>query len=152
MRTKLFFTLFFTLVFFVKGIAQQKTVTGIVQNESGSPIEGATVLIKGTKTSTVTNVRGIFTLVLPGNANALIVSHVGMKDEEISIGDKTTVNVTLTSITTALADVVVVGYGTVKKTDLTGAVQSVSNAELNKGIPTNVLEALQFFITFNIPP
>ncbi len=143
MRTKLLFTLFATFVFFVNGIAQQRTISGTVQNEGGSSIEGASVLIKGTKTSVMTNAQGKFSILIPARANTLIVSHVGMKNEEVSLGNRTTFNITLIAIASSLADVVVVGYGTVKKTDLTGAVQSVSNDALNRGIPTNALEALQ---------
>lgn len=143
MRIKLFFTLLATLVFFGNGMAQQRTISGSVQNEVGLPIDGASVLIKGTNLTVTTNAQGKFSIVSPASASAIIVSHIGMNEEEIPIKDRTTFAITLTLKATSLADVIVVGYGSVKKTDLTGAVQSVSNAELNKGIPTNALEALQ---------
>ncbi|MEO6682263.1 MAG: TonB-dependent receptor [Ginsengibacter sp.] len=143
MRTKLFFTLLAMFVFILNGISQQRTVTGTVQNEGGAPVEGASVLIKGSKTSVMTNNQGKFSLMISSDAKTILVSHVGMKDEEIVLGNRSSFNITLKSVATALSDVVVVGYGSVKKTDLTGAIQSINNSDLNKGIPTNALEALQ---------
>lgn len=107
-----------------------KKITGKVTNLSGATLPGVTVLVKGTTVGVVTNTEGVYTLVLPDNAKELQISFIGMKTQDVSIGNQTTINVTLLEETVGLGEVVVVGYGTKTKATLTGAVTSVSGDQL----------------------
>lgn len=124
-----------SLLLLITGIAtaQTRTVTGKVTDEKGDPIPGATIQVKGTSTGTATGPDGSYKLNAPGNATTLVVSYVGYANQEISIAGKNTVNITLQTSSTQLTDVVVVGYGTVRKKDVTGAVASIQAKDFNKG-------------------
>ena len=113
--------------------AQNKTVTGKVSDEKGGPIAGASVLAKGTSIGTSTDATGSFSLSVPGGTNTLVISYVGYASQEVSVASASNVAVTLQPESSALNDVVVVGYGTVKKKDLTGAVATVREKDFNKG-------------------
>jgi len=122
---------------------QQKSVTGKVSDSSGSALPGVTIVVKGTTTGTITANDGNYLLPnVPANAS-LQFSFVGMKTQEISIGDKTTINVTLEEETIGIEEVVAIGYGTQKKSDVTGAVLSVSNEEISSRPVNNAIEAIQ---------
>ena len=104
-----------------------KTVTGVVQDAFG-PIAGANIIVKGTTNGNITDMDGKFILEnVPANAT-LVISYIGFTPQEIHVGNQTTFNITLQEDTEALDEVVVVGYGVMKKKDLTGAV-----AQLNSG-------------------
>ncbi len=122
---------------------QQKTVTGKVTDPSGSPLPGASVVLKGTTTGVTTDNGGSFTLSLPANATVLVFSFVGMKSQEITIGTKTTINVAMVEESTGLEEVVAIGYGTVRKADLTGAVSVVKAAEFKNVVALSVGNAMQ---------
>ncbi|MBS1565062.1 MAG: TonB-dependent receptor [Bacteroidetes bacterium] len=122
--------------------AQTGTVTGVVLNEKGEAVSGVTVSVKGTGTGTQTDVNGRFTLKAPSQGT-LTFSFVGYAPAEEKINGRSIINITLQSKATELNDVVVVGYGTQKKTDLTGAVVSVSGSELTKRVATNPTQLLQ---------
>ena len=123
--------------------AQNKTVTGKVSDEKGSPVAGASVLAKGTNTGTSTDATGSFSLNVPSSATTLVISYVGYASQEVSIASSNTVSVTLQPEGSALTDVVVVGYGSVKKKDLTGAVASVKEKDFNKGNFTSPDQLIQ---------
>ena len=127
----------------VNVVAQSKTVTGRIVNEQGENLSGATVSVKNSTVSTQTDAGGNFSLSLPANAKTLVVSHVGMESTEVSIGNKSSFSLTLRSAATTLSDVVAIGYGTVRKTDATGAVQRIGREDLVRDAPTNVLQAMQ---------
>nr|GFD29766.1 hypothetical protein [Tanacetum cinerariifolium] len=112
--------------------AQQRTVQGVVTDAKGEAIPGATILVKGTTTGVTAGVDGKFQLGLPAGATTLVVSSVGAKTQEVAVGSTTDFRITLESDAQSLNDVVVVGYGTARKSDLTGAVASVSNAQLTQ--------------------
>jgi len=116
--------------------SQDRTISGkITDSKDGTPIVGASVVPKGASvTGTTTGADGSFRLTVGPNVNAVIVSYVGYGTQEISIAGKTTVDVGLSSSGTNLNEVVVVGYGTARKKDLTGAVASVRAKDFNKGI------------------
>ncbi len=101
--------------------AQQKTISGTVSDASG-PLPGANVIVKGTTIGMVTSPDGTFTLDVPQNTTSLIVSFIGYLTQEVDIAGKTTVDVVLQADAIGLEEVVAIGYGTVKKSDLTGAV------------------------------
>lgn len=123
-------------------MAQAIDVTGKVTSEEG-PVPGATVVIKGTTVGTATDAQGNFTLNVPDGNGTLVISFIGYKTQEVPINNRSTVNVTLETDVQALRELVVTGYSTQQKKDLTGAV-SVIDVEEIKDIPTgNPMRALQ---------
>jgi hypothetical protein len=123
-------------------VKQQKSINGIVADEQGEPIIGASVLEKGTTNGTITDLDGRFTLSI-GKGTELIVSYVGYTTKTVKIGNQSTIKIVLIEDTKTLDEVVVIGYGTQKKSDVSGSVTSVSGDKLSK-IPTaNAEMALQ---------
>jgi TonB-linked SusC/RagA family outer membrane protein len=119
-----------------------KTITGTITNNAGEPLVGASVVVKGAQQGVSSGSKGEFSIVAPVNAT-LVFSHVGYVLQEVSVKDKTTLNITLMPNSNELSQVVVIGYGTVKKSDLTGSVVSVK-AEDMKDVPvTSFDQALQ---------
>ncbi len=123
--------------------AIQKVLTGRVVDEQGIPLIGATIVVKGTTIGTVTDNNGEFSLTVPDDAEVLVVSFVGYATQELTIGSATTINVTLVTDILALSEVVTIGYGTQKKSDLTGAISSVNGEELTRLSMQRVDQALQ---------
>lgn len=121
----------------------KKEITGTVKDSKGQTIPGVTVAVKGTTTGTITDASGQFKLSVPRNAKTLIFTFVGMKGQEIEIGSKTTFNVVLSDDEVELGEVVVIGYGTVKKKDLTGAVSVVKMADIENAPVVRVDQMLQ---------
>ena len=120
----------------------QATISGSVTDEAGVPLPGATVLEKGTTNGTTTDFDGNF--VIDVNATAtLVFSYLGYSSQEIAVNGRTNINVQLDPDATQLDDVVVVGYGTQKRSDVTGAIASVKSEDFNKGVVTNPGELLQ---------
>lgn len=123
--------------------AQQTQVQGRVTDNNNQPLTGVSISIKGTSTGTTTGADGAFTINIP-NANAvLVVSSVGYPAQEITVGDRTTVNVQLTPVSGQLNEVVVVGYGTQRRREVTSAVATVSAEQFNKGNINDVAQLLQ---------
>ena len=108
----------------IVGTVSAQTIKGNVVDETGEAVIGATVMEKGTKNAVVTDFEGNFTIKM-GNGKALVISYIGMQTQEVNVAGKTSINVVLKEDATTLQDVVVVGYGTMKKTDLTGSISSV---------------------------
>ena len=125
------------------GSVSAQTINGNVKDGTGEAVIGATIMEQGTKNGTVTDFDGNFTLKLTAGKKALVVSYVGMKTQTVNIAGKTSVNIVLEDDETTLQDVVVVGYGTMKKTDLTGSIASVSTEKLNEKGATTVMGNLQ---------
>ena len=117
-------------------------ITGKVVDVQGEPVIGATVMEKGTTNGIITDVDGNFTLNVSPNRK-LQVSYVGYQTQEITIGSNRTLRITLKEDSELLDEVVVVGYGTMKKSDLTGAISSVSTETLVRGGNANAIGALQ---------
>lgn len=135
-------TMLFAFLFAMSISAQTISVKGVVKDaKSGETIVGANVIIKGTQTGTVTDVDGNFSLSAPSNAT-LIVKYVGYQDAEIPVAGKSKLIVTLKESTIALSEVVAIGYGQVKKNDLTGSVVAVSADKLPKGLTTSMTDML----------
>ncbi len=121
---------------------QQKKVSGKVTDSSGTTLPGVSVAVKGTTNGNITDIDGKYSLTnVPENA-VLQFSFVGMKTKEISISGKTTIDVTLTEETVGIEEVVAIGYGTQKKSDLTGSVDRVSIGGKASQSNTNLLQAL----------
>ncbi|SOD98403.1 SusC/RagA family TonB-linked outer membrane protein [Spirosoma fluviale] len=102
-----------------------QTITGTVSDETGQGLPGVTVAIKGTQRGTVTDARGTFSLAVADKAAVLVFSFVGYEPQEVAVGDRTSLTVSLKADVKALSEVIVVGYGTQKKADLTGSVATV---------------------------
>jgi len=108
--------------------AQNRTVTGKVTDAGGMPVPNASVIIKGTSAGTTTNAEGFFSLSVPPNARTLVFSAVTMTPLEIAISNKTEVDATLNTSESAMQEVVVVGYGTQKRREVTGSIVNVKGA------------------------
>lgn len=123
-------------------VSQTKKISGIIKDEHGEPIAGANVVVKGTTNGTVTNMDGWYTLEVPLKATVQI-SYIGYNTLELKVGNENTVNAIIHEDTEALEEVVVIGYGTVKKSDLTGAVGSVQMKDVSQVGVTSPDRALQ---------
>ncbi len=123
--------------------SQNKVITGKITDDRGNAVQGATVTVKGSQAGAATNASGNFTLNAPASAKTLVVSSVGYAPQEVDITDKTSVSISLVSSSTSLNDVVVVGYGTARRKDVTGAVSSVASKDFNQGVVTDPLQAVQ---------
>ncbi|WP_163514066.1 SusC/RagA family TonB-linked outer membrane protein [Gelidibacter japonicus] len=140
MKTK--FSLILTLCLVLVAqitFAQQKSISGTVSDESGLPLPGVNILVKGTSTGTQTDFDGKYSI----NAKAgdiLSFTYVGLKTQEVTVGAANTVNVTLMEDASVLDEVIVVGYGVQKKSEVTGAISSVSGADL-QGLVTPSFES-----------
>ena len=125
----------FVLLFVCAGMWAQMDVRGTVKDAQGDPVIGASVIIQGTTEGTVTDIDGHFAL-RAEKGSMLVVSFVGYKTSEIKIQNEAPLSVTLEEDSKMLDDVVVIGYGTVRKSDLTGAISSVKTEELNMSTST----------------
>ena len=134
--------LLFLLCLFPLGISAQSLVKGLVSDESGEPVIGATVRVVGNNEGTVTDLDGRFQVSAKSNAQ-LSISYVGYVTQKVNVGGRTNIAITLKSENTALSDVVVIGYGTMKKSDVTGSVVSIDTKSMMKRTPVNVAQALQ---------
>ena len=124
--------------------AQNKTVTGtVISDEDNEPLVGVTVMVKGETIGAVTNLDGKYSIIMPKNDAVLVFSMVGMTKQEISPGNNSTVNVTMTSDSKLLSEVVVTGYSTQKKADLTGAVTVVDINDMKNVNNSNAMQSLQ---------
>ncbi|HEY6503371.1 MAG TPA: TonB-dependent receptor [Chitinophagaceae bacterium] len=113
------------ILLFAGGLLAQKTITGTVTDDKGSPIPNASVLVKGTNTGTITKADGTYSIVFPENAKALVFSAVDMSPLEVIVGSQSVVNTSLKAVESVLAEVVVVGYGTQQKKAFTGSASKV---------------------------
>lgn len=126
---------------------QQKKITGTVKDNAGSPIPGATVMIKGTNKGAATDANGQFVLSNLNSDDMIVFSFIGMKSIEIKVGNQTTINAVLADESIGIEEVVAVGYGTQKKVTITGAVASVKSEEILATKSQNV----QNMLTGKIP-
>ena len=122
-------------------LAQKITVTGHVADELGEDLIGATVMEKGTTNGTSADIEGNFTLNVPANAT-LIVSYVGYDPMEVAVNGQTHLNIVMKQNATLLAETVVIGYGSVKKSDATGSVAIVTPDDIDAGISTSAQDLL----------
>ncbi len=124
--------------------AQQKTVTGkVTSDKDGSPVSGATVIAKGSTKGTQTTAEGTFSLEVPAATKTLVVSAVGSVTEQVTIGADNTASVSLKVGNEGLTEVVVIGYGTARKKDLTGSVGSVKAKDFNQGVQVSPDQLIQ---------
>ncbi len=141
MKTK--FTLLLIFLMSLHALAQDKLINGtIVSAEDNIPVPGVTVIIKGTIRGVSTNFDGSFTINASEN-DILQISALGFKSIEVPVQDRTTINITLEEDIAALDEIVVIGYGTQKKRDLTGAISTVESQAIEKTPTANVIQSLQ---------
>jgi len=134
----------FVLAFVVQfSFAQDRVISGKVVDAAGAPLSGVSVVAKGSSSGTQTNATGQFQLTVSSTVNTLVLSSVGFTTQEVSIQGVNTVSVVLASASTTMGDVVVVAYGTRRKTDLTGSVTAVTAKDFQKG---NINSAEQLLV------
>ncbi|MDP4226076.1 MAG: TonB-dependent receptor [Bacteroidota bacterium] len=134
--------LFMALSFFGMSWAQTKSISGTVKNATGEPVVGATVTVKGTTIGTVTDANGVFNLNAPAQAKTLEFTSIGFQKEEVEIKGAV-IDVVLRESSKMLDEVIVIGYGTVKKSDLTGSVSSMNSGDVVQKGTLNVVSAIQ---------
>ena len=132
--------LLFLFAFWAKA---QKTVTGVITNQTNQPIYGASVVVKGSKSGTTTDAQGRYTISVPNDQSILVVTYVGYGSREVPIAGKSTLDVALTESGSTLNEVVVTGYSSQAKKDITGSVAVVNVKELVANPGANVQNLLQ---------
>lgn len=133
-------------LFLFSGLVAQAqiSVSGTLTDATdGSPIPGANVAIKGSTQAVMTGVDGKYSISAPSKSSILVFSFIGKVSKEVTVGEQTQINVSLEDETTSLTEIVVVGYGTAKRKDLTGSVTSIASKDMNPGINPNPLQAIQ---------
>ena len=139
----------YLLMSFILGIAwtvqaQNISVTGkVTSSEDQAGLPGVNVIVQGTSAGTVTDVEGNYSLDVPGEESVLVFSSVGYMQQEIMVGGQTVIDIVMQVDVTALEEIVVVGYGTMKKSDVTGSLTSVSSKDYDVQPLTRVDQALQ---------
>ncbi len=139
---KAFFFMAVLLAVLTQARAQNRQVTGKVTDKAGEPLIGVSVFVKGTNSGTSTNTNGEFKLSVPSDNSVLVLKYIGFTTRELVVGKQSQLNITMEDDAQSLEEVVVVGYGTMKKKDLTGSVASVSGKELSAVPVANAAQAL----------
>jgi len=124
-------------------IAAPVNITGVVTDAKGQPLPGVTVRLKGSSTAVVTTIDGRYNIRVEDGSSILVFSFIGFSPQEVVVGNQTQINISLIEQASALDEVVVVGYGSVKKKDLTGAVGQLKGSDLMKGNPLSLSQGLQ---------
>jgi len=127
----------------IPAIGQTSSVTGSVHDENNEPLPGASILIKGTTSGAITDIDGKFSLNIAGTNPVLVVSFLGYITQEVEVNNRSTIDVQLIADLSELGEVVVVGYGTQKKSDLTGAISTLGGRDLAERRTPNISQALQ---------
>ncbi|MEO7522502.1 MAG: SusC/RagA family TonB-linked outer membrane protein [Ferruginibacter sp.] len=133
MRLKLLLSMVFMCFCVLQTIAQ-RTVTGTVTSADGTPLSDASVLVVGLKTGVRTGADGTFSINVPAKFNVLQISYVGSETQKVNVAELSSVKVQLVSSSQALTDVVIIGYGSARKKDITGAVSSIKAKDFNQGV------------------
>lgn len=134
---------FVFLLLSMYGFAQKLPVNGKIAGADGQPLNGVTIEVKGSNQRTLSNADGTFHIEVPSANSVLVFSYVGFTQQEVAVGSKKEIVVSLEPQNNALQDVVVVGYGTQKKSDVTGSLVRVGADEIKKRPVTNALQAMQ---------
>ena len=141
-RSRSIMTLVCLLLASASAFAQTKTVTGTVTDAANEPLIGASVLVQGTSTGTITDMDGKYSISVTPE-DVLAFSYVGMTSQTIKVGTQNVINVTLKEDSQVLAETVVIGYGSAKKRDLTGSITNIKGEELANKPAMNPLSSLQ---------
>lgn len=137
------FLMLLLLIATQKIFAQSFPVTGKISDANGQPLAGVTVQVKGTDARAVTTNDGSFQIAAPSSTSTLVLSYVGFAEQEVPVNNQSSLSVSMTPLANALQDVVVVGYGTRRKGEVTGAITSISGENLRSVQTTNLTQALQ---------
>ncbi len=121
---------------------QTRPITGIVTDSGGEPLPGVSVVIKGTTMGTITDMDGNFQLEIPSDAEILVFSFVGMKKQEVPIGERTTFTISLEEETIGIEEVVAIGYGTQQKREVSGSISNISEDDFNRGLNQDAVDLL----------
>lgn len=127
----------------LSSMAFDKIVKGRITDATGAALSGASISIKGSSVSALSDASGNYSISVPDDKSVLVISFVGFADQEIVVGNRTAINISLQSSSSELTQVVVVGYGTQRKKDVTGAVKTVAAEQFNKGIINAPQQLLQ---------
>lgn len=122
--------------------AQNRTITGTILDAAGKPLTNVSVQVKGSNAGTVTNEEGVFNLQVSESARTLVISSVGFTNQEVAIGNRTNITVSLVATNSALDEVVVVAYGAQKRGSITGSISTVGAKQLETRVTTNITQAL----------
>jgi TonB-linked SusC/RagA family outer membrane protein len=133
----LLFALVSTLAF------AQRQITGTVTDEKQAPLSGATISVKGTKVATTTDASGRFTITAPANGRTLVASFIGMQPKELALGNNSVITIELAPSASTLSDVVVIGYGTRRRAEVTSSISSVSAKDIKDQPVASVEQAIQ---------
>lgn len=133
------FLLLFSFVSFSQGVK----VTGKVNNDQGEALPGVTILVKNTKVNATSGTDGSFSITAPAANSVLVFSYVGFTSQEISLNNRTELTISLAPAANSMQDVVVVGYGTQKKSDVTGALSRITAEDIQERPAQNLLQAVQ---------
>lgn len=134
---------FLSMLLSLTSVAQEVSVTGKVTDfRDGSPLIGVNVIVKGTTIGTVTDFNGNYTITAPTNS-ILVFSYLGYDTDEQEVGSRSTINVGLYEAFESLEEIIVIGYGTQKKSDRTGAITHIRADELNQGVLTDAIQSIQ---------
>jgi TonB-linked SusC/RagA family outer membrane protein len=135
--------LIFLLVISVSVFAQTKSITGRVTDSTGDSLPGVTVVIKGAVTGTITDMDGNYSLTNVSSETTLVFSFIGMASQEVTVGNQSTISITLLADAVGLEEIVAIGYGTVRKKDLTGSVSTINAKSAYKAPVANLENAIQ---------
>ncbi len=123
--------------------AQEKKLSGIVKDEAGAPLQGATISVKNSLLSAVSDAQGVFSITVPSGAKTLVITFVGRQTKELSIGNTASFTVSLEPVRYALDEVVIIGYGNAKRANLTAAQSTVTSKDIEKTVNTTIEQAIQ---------
>lgn len=142
-RTKKSILIYFLLLVVCSVNAQNKKLTGIVNDGKGNPVPNASVIVKGTTIGVTTDVNGTFSVNVPNSESIVVISDVGYETKEVTVGNNASLSISLVPSLNSLNEVVVLGYGTARKKDVTGQVSSISSKSFTQGLVTNPMDQIQ---------
>ena len=143
MKTKILFLLVFVAMCWTTAMAQLTVKGTVVSDSESEPLVGVAILEKGTSNGTITDIDGNYSIQLKSNNATLVVSYVGYTTQNISVNGRSNIDIRLVDDSKLLDDVVVVGYGTMKKSDISGSVATINKEQMARKVPVNVAQALQ---------
>lgn len=138
-----FMMMFMLSGFITNDLQAQQTVSGTVTDSNGVPLPGVSVLQKGTSRGAATDFDGVYSILTTSGNKTLVFSYLGFKDQEINVGDKTTVNVTMEESVEGLDEVVVIGFQQVQREKILGAVETIKAEDIEKAAPIDPLQGIQ---------
>ena len=143
MKTKILFLLVFVAMCWTTAMAQLTVKGTVVSDSESEPLVGVAILEKGTSNGTITDIDGNYSIQLKSNNATLVVSYMGYTTQNISVNGRSNIDIRLVDDSKLLDDVVVVGYGTMKKSDISGSVATINKEQMARKVPVNVAQALQ---------